>query len=584
MNRKLFPLIVLPVLLLSSCSCSIFRNTEVKTIDVYNIDVFENSLKDCKTNEIKARFFKNEPYVPYISLKQYASLYDSHFANGVESSVSKKGNIVTWTVIADNTLYFHTQIDFKKLEVVTAGSLESTYKTSDDARDVASLYYGNKTEYQTKLLGNSYYAHYSFADLDINHFSYLGEYYLPLSFYDITYCFDSSLYFYYNYNAIYSSRDIENFYTKDIGTSSRSKCVVSEMLTYKDDDSIPSYLLDLNNNLFFYLLDNFYGLKQYKGIETAVDYCKKIGTYKRLFSGDDTIRTQAYAETLDRLDDNHTALVANSFVWGTTAYDARKFGTNCINRSSLRTSLTNLRAQKTSNSYRSGSEYLISNDRKTAMFLFDEFKFGATQEVFNKDGTINSSARYYDSFYSLLAFFKELKNTGTVENVVIDMSTNGGGVLGVLMKVLALISKNNQGSLYYLEAASQQLGIALTQVDSDDNGLYNADDCYGDDFNLYILTSDCSFSCGNAFPCLAQEIGCAKVIGQKSGGGECAVAVHYLPNGEYVYHSSNLHLGYYDEQNNAFIGFENGAQPDILVNDINDFYSINALSSLIENS
>ena len=218
------------------------------------------------------------------------------------------------------------------------------------------------------------------------------------------------------------------------------------------------------------------------------------------------------------------------------------------------------------------------------MILFDEFIYGSTEQVFNDDGSIKDSAGKYDSFYYLLDYFRDLQELGTVRNIILDMSTNGGGVLGVLMKLLALISKNDEGSIYYLEAASQQLGIATTRVDSDNNGIFNANDCYGDDFNIYLLTSDCSFSCGNAFPCLAQKEGMAKVIGQKSGGGECAVAVHYLPNGEYVYHSSNLHLGYYDTNNEQFIGFENGAQPDILVDDCNDFFNINKLSTLIQNA
>ena len=97
-------------------------------------------------------------------------------------------------------------------------------------------------------------------------------------------------------------------------------------------------------------------------------------------------------------------------------------------------------------------------------------------------------------------------------------------------------------------------------------------------------SSDCSFSCGNAFPCLAQKLGYAKIIGEKSGGGECAVGIHYLPNGEYVYHSSNLHLGYYDEASNVFTGFEDGAKPDVSIGDYYSFFDVNVISNLIQNN
>ena len=584
MNNKLFTSLMLPMIAISMCSCSIFRATTEKSLSVYNLDKYSNSIEACKTGEVRARFNKNEGYVPYLSLRQYASLYESHYADGAVNSISRKDNLVSWSAIKDNGMYFFTQIDFEKKEVITAGSLEAVFKANDDPRDTASLYYGNKTEYDAKLLGTSVYSHYSFANQEIDYFSYMGDYYLPLSFFDITYSFDTTIYFYYNYNAIYSTINVDNFYQLEFQRGKDTYTVLSEMNRYRTDSTAPEYLVKLNSNLFLYLLDNFYGLKEYKGINSGAEYCKSIGTYDKLFSGDGPTRAQAYAETLDRLDDNHTALVSGSLIWGGQNTTPRQYGTGCLNRSALRGKLNRIRRDNTSESYRSTTEYQLSSDGKTAMLFFDEFVYGSTEEVFNDDGSIKETAKFHDSFYSLLDFFKEVEALGTVENVVFDMATNGGGVLGVLMKLLALISTENKGNLYYLEAASKQLGIAITSVDSDNNGAYNKSDCYGDDFNIYLLTSDCSFSCANAFPCLAQKQGFAKIIGEKSGGGECAVAIHYLPNGEYVYHSSNLHLGYYDEATEVFTGFEDGAQPDILVSDYNDFFNINKLSALIENA
>ena len=577
MRNKLFASLILPVIAISLCSCSIFTASSEKRISVYNLDKLNGDVSSCKAGEVKARFQKNQGYVPYLSLKQYASLYESHYADGVSTSVSRKGNYVSWNVVKDGSVYFLTQIDFDKKEVITVGNLDSLYKSDDDPRDLAALYYNNHTEYDGEYLKSSPYAHYSFADQEIDYFLYMGDYYLPLSFYDITYCFDTSLYF-------YSSVSVDSFYEKTFQKGSQLYSVISEMNASKNDETIPSYLVNLNSNLFLYMLDNFYGLREYKGMTSAKEYCRAIGTYDRLFVTDGATRSQAYAETLDRFDDNHTALVAGSYAWGGQNYIARQYGTGCLNRSALRGQLNRIRKDSTSNAYQNASEALISDDGKTAMFLFNEFFYGSSAEVFNDDGTIKETARNFDSYFNMLGFFKDLQALGTVENVILDMSTNGGGVLGVLMKLLALISKNNLGNLYYLEAATSQVGIAKTMVDSDGNSIFNADDCYGDDFNIYLLTSDCSFSCGNAFPCLAKRMGCAKVIGQKSGGGECAVAIHYLPNGEYVYHSSNLHIGYYDMTEKVFTGFEDGAQPDILVNDYNDFFNINKLNALIQNS
>ena len=47
----------------------------------------------------------------------------------------------------------------------------------------------------------------------------------------------------------------------------------------KKDETIPSYLVNLNSNLFLYIIDNFYGLKEYKGITSAKAYCDIVETF-----------------------------------------------------------------------------------------------------------------------------------------------------------------------------------------------------------------------------------------------------------------------------------------------------------------
>ena len=150
-----------------------------------------------------------------------------------------------------------------------------------------------------------------------------------------------------------------------------------------------------------------------------------------------------------------------------------------------------------------------------------------------------------------------------------------------MMKLLSLIASENLSCISYLEGTTKQAVEVYTKVDINDDGAYTNEDVFGDDFNFYILTSDCSFSCGNAFPCFAKTNHSAKIIGQKSGGGECAVAIHFLPNSQYVYHSSNLHLGYYNDENRTFTGFESGAEVDIEIENLDEFYDIELLNAKV---
>ena len=582
---KSLTLLILPALLLGVSSCSLNAlDSFTKKIDVIDIDnTKSNNKSDLVVGQVELRFKKDQEYIPYITVSDYASLYDFHMAEGAYSKVSKRGSLITWTAYKDEGLYFISQINLEKKTVMVGGSLEATYKDDDNPLDTKSLFWGNNTQYDGFYLKNSPYATYKFDQFYFEPITFLGNTYLPLGFLDMTYSSDSSIYFHYNYDSVYSTRTVENYFTRQFYNGKTNTTVSQEMISAKSDNVMPEYLKEFNVGSFMYLLDNFYGLKEYKNYTSGVEYCKSINVYDSLFSDNGAVRAQAYADALSKFDDNHTALVAAPEAWGEQSFITRQYGQNCKNRSSIRNSLYALRQEHTSESYRNYDEILYSDDGKTAMLFFDSFVFGTTEQVFNKDNSLKDDAKYYDSFIYLFKAFSEIKDKGGVENVILDMSTNGGGVLGVLMKLLALLSSDNKGNLYYLEAATSQIGIATTQVDINDDKVCGLDDCFGDDFNFYLLTSDCSFSCGNAFPCLAQIEGIAKVIGTKSGGGECAVGTHFLPNGEYVYHSSNLHLGYYNEETEEFTGFESGAQPDIVLNSYSDFYSINTLASYISN-
>ena len=372
------------------------------------------------------------------------------------------------------------------------------------------------------------------------------------------------------------------------------------MAHYVTDSTMPSYLIKYNASCFLFLMENLYGLKNYKQIKSMKSYYNQYTFYNDLYSSDPDVRSTAYQTALNILDDNHTALISVNDSWGETARTV-PYGEGVVARANLDKKLLKMRedyyTQKLGAAESEFGDVLYSNDGKTAMFHFESFAFGTTEQVFNQDGSISANAYKYDSFYNMINKFTTIKNRGGVNNVIIDVSTNGGGTIGVMMKLLTLISKDNHFTNCIYDQPTGVATVYKSRVDVNDDKQYSNDEIFGDDFNIYILTSDSSFSCGNAFPCYAQRMG-IKIIGDKSGGGECAVAVHYLPNSQYVYHSSNLHIGYFDEINNSFYGFESGATPDIPLNnnqpmcyfDSNgklqyniptDFYDIEALSAAI---
>ena len=97
------------------------------------------------------------------------------------------------------------------------------------------------------------------------------------------------------------------------------------------------------------------------------------------------------------------------------------------------------------------------------------------------------------------------------------------------------------------------------------------------------MTSNYSFSCGNAFPVYATYNRYAKIIGQRSGGGECAVYGYSFPSGQTLGYSSPFHIGVYDAEKDVFTGDEAGASPSIPVSQFFiDLYDVDAVSARIK--
>ncbi|MBP5574352.1 MAG: hypothetical protein J6X50_01225 [Bacilli bacterium] len=586
MKIRLLTVMILPAMLLTSCRLLQERSTFAKEIQIYDLDNIseDGDVEEGHDGKIVARFYEGEDYIPYITLRQYASLYKNHLAPNATSTCESEDHF-TWSVRLDDQYVFMTEINPSSRAIAVAGSLDSAYKDNDNPVDTKALMAGMHSKYASLESGTGY-ATYSYAGTGIKTFKYDGEYYFPLSLLDLTYSYDTSIYFFYNYAGIYSTKDVEHYSDKHFSVDGVLHNVDSQMLASKQDNEMPKYLREFNANAFLYLMDNMYGLKEYKGIKTMKSYYKSNNIYNKLFSTTSNNRAQAYADALDIFDDNHTALVSANETWGEDNYITRRLSKGIASRRALNQRLTaNRKAYYESyfggQEVKPGDDIVYSADGKTAMYMFNSFSF-APQDIY--DGTDKQALYKADTFFNLIHIFDTIKAKGGVENIILDISTNGGGTVGVMMKLLSLISKDNSSYVYYKEAASSQVISAHCAIDSNGDEACDETDAYGNDFNFYILTSDCSYSCANAFPCTAQIQGMAKIIGQKSGGGECAVAIHYLPNSQYVYHSSMLHLGNYDKANREFVGFESGAKPDIEIQNEADFYDIEKLNNFIANA
>ena len=124
---------------------------------------------------------------------------------------------------------------------------------------------------------------------------------------------------------------------------------------------------------------------------------------------------------------------------------------------------------------------------------------------------------------------KRASENPAIENVLFDLSANGGGSGDLLTAIVDLVTGDNVFRGY--NVLTGQRVHAVVHTDKNLDGVFDEKD--GEvkyDFNYGVLTTRLSFSCGNLFPFLMQEHG-AVLIGEPSGGGSCCVQTATLSGG-----------------------------------------------------
>ena len=165
-----------------------------------------------------------------------------------------------------------------------------------------------------------------------------------------------------------------------------------------------------------------------------------------------------------------------------------------------------------------------------------------------------------------------------VKNLVIDLALNPGGSLDVVLAMTALMG--GQSHFYSENVLTGQRQTIYYDVDCNFDGQFDEQDKdVAFDLNYAVLTSGISFSCANLFPSLMKGMG-FPVIGQKSGGGACAVQIFATPEGlQYQLSSARARLTDKDWQN-----IDGGVEPTYVIDTTygyEDFYDIDAISNII---
>ncbi|WP_029906308.1 S41 family peptidase [Mycoplasmopsis opalescens] len=220
---------------------------------------------------------------------------------------------------------------------------------------------------------------------------------------------------------------------------------------------------------------------------------------------------------------------------------------------------------------------LFHNYKKNfAVIKFDKFEvkrpeigqnkstFDFVYEAVKNVRSYNSSVKKYASHLN--------KNYKKVENIVIDLSTNGGGAIASMIRVLGILTDknipiNNFNTLNKIGYFEQW------EVDVDLDKNYKND--AATEFNYYVLIGPNTYSAANLFASIVKDLKLGTLIGKRSSGGGSAILPLVLPDGTNFIISGPQTLRNVQNQS-----IEYGIDPDIKI-ELKDFYDFDYLDNII---
>ena len=199
----------------------------------------------------------------------------------------------------------------------------------------------------------------------------------------------------------------------------------------------------------------------------------------------------------------------------------------------------------------------------TAVCVFNSFNTRAQDawEAFyaGKGPKPNIKDNNGDSMVIFLDALNKAEADPEVENFIVDITSNGGGSADIVMAMTSLVM--NKSYLCYDNPLTKQRSIVEYEVDRDFNGVFDEKDKdVHYNLNFGVLTTDVAFSCGNLFPSMLKDNG-VPVVGEKSGGGSCAIQAMCTADGFCFQISS------FRSRLNSLAGenIDSGIVPDIVI-------------------
>lgn len=467
-----------------------------------------------------------------------------------------------------------SQNDFRML---VALNYSSTSGATYIASGIETSYCKISNNYQYRERGEIFF---DFDKYNIDLVSYDDVVYVPLvTFTNILLTGNNASY-------TYNGKDL--YYTGGFSSNKWGDLSNSSSLEYQFYTDSPWYkvstrsssLAQYTYNDFCFCLDYYYGLREFRGVSSFDEFFQSNGYKTNLLSTNTNTYENTLVDFVGRwLCEGHSNYTRVSPFKVETSYQST-LNTGYVNNSKYY-GLVQASSALTSLRNSSGKGVGVSFYANTAIITFDSFR-----KMSSNTTNVDVDAYDYPTLQancSELLFrkaFKDIASHGGILNVVIDITLNGGGAVDALMWLEAYMTSDP--FILLNNSITGEISEAHYSVDLNRNGTFgDAGDTYEGTYNFFLMTSNFSFSCGNAFPTMVKMGGMATIIGETSGGGACAVGTLSTACGTVLRMSSMHRFGYFDSEGN-FVLNEDGITPDYLFNR-NYFYNDQKIYEFITN-
>lgn len=324
------------------------------------------------------------------------------------------------------------------------------------------------------------------------------------------------------------------------------------------------------------LLDNFYGLKDLHQITSFDTLFANLGVQEALKSPDVGLADIALAAIIQLyLADAHSGVTMLSWM-------APKDNDHKI----LRTERTVTRMQEFGQNYESVRREYYPNGvpgyeevGNTAFITFDHFASPLYSGRLIYDVPEDQVEQYMpvDNMALVSYAHKQItRENSPIENVVLDLSCNGGGEINAAIFVISWFL--GEAEIAYQDHNTGALSAAVYKADVNLDREFDEKDLLTGK-NLYCLISPVSFSCGNLVPAAFKSSQKVTLLGQQSGGGGCVVAHATTAWGAMFQMSSSHNMSVF--KNGSMYDIDQGVDPDHYLSKLSNYYDRTKLAGII---